>query len=333
MTILVTGAHGYVGDEVLRVLDAIGSDVVVSEVDWFPDARVLPATWDRPQLGDFRVLDRDDLTGIDAVIHLAAYSNDPIGSLSPDATDALNHAAAVAFAARAKRAGVRTFVQASTCSVYGSSGATEVDETSPCGPLTAYANAKRKAELGLQRHADERFRVAILRGATAFGPSGCPRTDLLLNELCAEAVCGRPLVLRSDGTSWRPFMPIEDFARALVTAALAPPAGGGSSHLWNIAPPEMQMTTREAAERAAAVAGTAGPRLAESGPGVDRRSYRVSGSSFPAAYPAFSYHDDFETCIARTVDAFSTIPTLDADLRADRFVRLAALGRRQPESA
>lgn len=329
----MTGGHGYVGDEVLRVLDDMGADVVVSEVDWFVDARVSPPRIDRPQLGDFRILQSDDLTGIDAVIHLAAYSNDPLGSLSPGVTDALNHTAAVDFAARARRAGVKSFVLASTCSVYGASGDTEVDETSPCSPLTAYACAKRSAELRMQRHADNGFRVSILRGATAFGPSGCPRTDLLLNELCAEAACGRPLVLRSDGTSWRPFMPVEGFARALVTAALAPPAGGGSSHLWNIAPPEMQMTTREAAARAAAVAGTAGPRPADSGPSVDQRSYRVSGNRFLAAYPAFTYQQDFESCIAATIDSFSKIPTLDADLRADRFVRVAALGRSRSDKA
>jgi nucleoside-diphosphate-sugar epimerase len=333
MAILVTGAHGYVGDEVLRVLDDMGADIVVSEVDWFPGARVVAPEIDRPQLGDFRILQRDDLTGIYAVIHLAAYSNDPLGSLSPGATDALNHTSVLAFAARAKRAGVQSFVQASTCSVYGSSGDVEVDENSSCAPLTAYAKAKRSAELRLQRQADDGFRVSILRGATAFGPSGCPRTDLLLNELCAEAVCGRPLVLRSDGTSWRPFMPVADFAQALVTAALTPPTGGGSSHLWNIAPPDMQMTTREAAERAAAVAGTAGPLLADSGAGVDQRSYRVSGSRFLAAYPEFSYQHDFESCIAATIDAFSKIPTLDADLRADRFVRLASLGRSRSDSA
>jgi nucleoside-diphosphate-sugar epimerase len=333
MAILVTGAHGYVGDEVLRVLDEAGSGTIVAEVDWFPEARVDEVRRDRPQLGDFRAIRLDDLAGIEAIIHLAAYSNDPLGSLAPDATDALNHTAAVALAGRAKLAGVRTFVQASTCSVYGASGATEVDESASCGPLTPYAAAKRSAEIGLQRHADERFRVAVVRGATAFGPSGCPRTDLLLNELCAEAVCGRPLVLRSDGMSWRPFMPVGDFARALVTAALAPPTGGGVSHLWNIAPPEMQMTTREAAERAAAVAGVAGPRLADSGPGVDARSYRVSGTLFPAAYPGFAYRHDFESCIAETIDAFARISTLDADLRADRFVRLASLGRQRSASA
>jgi nucleoside-diphosphate-sugar epimerase len=333
MAILVTGAYGYVGSQVLRELDDIGVDVVVSEVCWFPEAQVLPLSDERSHLGDFRALRVEDLTGIDAVIHLAAYSNDPIASLSPDATYALNHTAAVGFAARAKHARVRSFVQASTCSVYGSSGATEVDETSPCGPLTAYAKAKRHAELDLQHHADDGFRVAVLRGATAFGPSDCPRTDLLLNELCAEAVCGRPLVLRSDGTSWRPFMPVEDFARALVTAALAPPGDGGTAHLWNIAPPTMQMTTREAADRAAAIAGAPRPHLAESGPGVDQRSYRVAGTRFLAAYPGFSYQQDFESCIARTIDAFAKIPTLDADLRAQRFVRLAALGRNQSESA
>jgi nucleoside-diphosphate-sugar epimerase len=195
-------------------------------------------------------------------------------------------------------------------------------------PVTPYAAAKLAAETALLGLRDASFGVAILRGATAFGPSPVPRTDLLLNELCAEAACGRPLELQSDGQSWRPFMPVGDFARALCTAALQTPQDGADLPVWNIAPPQMQMTVRTATERAAAVAQTLPPRLGpQSAP--DRRSYRVSGARFVQAYPDFTYSDDFDGMIASTIREFKAIPTLAQDLRADRFVRLAQLKRAQ----
>jgi len=323
LRVLVTGSHGYVGSIVLMRLAEIGIDVNTADAGWFRGAYVQGPPQAVADTNDFRLLQPADLMAFDAIIHLAGYSNDPMGWLDRHETEQLNGIAAITLATKAKLAGVRRFVFSSTCSVYGDSGAQELDESGPTKPLTPYASAKLAAEKALLALQDNGFRVAILRGATAFGASPVPRTDLLLNELCAQAACARPIQLLSDGTSWRPFMPVDDFARALVTAALESPQTDCSVPIWNIAPPTMQMAVKEAAERAAAIGGAPPPCTGRNSQ-PDRRSYRVNGTRFLRAFPSFSYSTDFERQVASTISAFRAIPSLEADLRSDRFVRLAA---------
>ncbi|WP_083480235.1 SDR family oxidoreductase [Loktanella sp. 5RATIMAR09] len=323
MSFLVTGAQGYVGSVVAEQLADIGLGVNIVDAGWFRDAYVLEQKQTNANASDFRALQVSDLKGIDTVIHLAGYSNDPLGWLNEQDTYSLNEKATVAFAGIAKQAGVRTFVFSSTCSVYGASGAKNLDETGPTHPLTPYAGAKLAAEKALVALQDSQFRVAILRGATAFGASPVPRTDLLLNELCAKAACGQPIALQSDGTSWRPFMPVDDFARALVVAATDDPQCDRDVPIWNIAPPTMQMTVKDAAVRAASIGGAAPPIVASNSM-PDRRSYRVDGTRFLRAFPKYCYSEDFDRQVAKTVEKFRNIPTLAADLESDRFVRLAS---------
>lgn len=320
MKVIVTGAAGFVGACVIAALRARGHQVVACDIGWFSAARTDRAAY---VPCDFRQLRSVQLEGVAAIIHLAGFSNDPLGALAPDVTHALNTAATLDLARRARAAGVGAFVFASSCSVYGDSGAAALDEGAPIAPLTPYAQAKTDAETGLLALVTPQFRVAALRGATAFGPSACPRTDLLLNELCALAACGKPLTLTSDGQSWRPFMPVQDFARAFV-AALQPPALPTPRPIWNIAPPQMQMTVAQAAQRAARVAGAAPPVLGANA-GRDLRSYQVLGSAFSRAYPAFAYSDDFDAAVRETVASFRALPNLAGDLAARRFVRLANL--------
>lgn len=327
MNVLVVGAFGYVGQEVVRDLRERGIDTTVCDVGWYSDAITINTRTVETDLGDFRGLRRSDLVGIDAIIHLAAYSNDPLGSLSEAATLDLNFRSTVDFAALAKAAGVATFVFSSSCSVYGASGASMLDEAGPTNPLTPYAASKLHTETALRALGEPGFRTAALRGATAFGRSAAPRTDLLLNELCANAAVGRRLVLTSNGKSWRPFMPVADFARALVLAALEAPQSGTWAGLWNIAPPKMRMTVQEASSRAARVVGGESPNRAP-GSAVDDRSYRIEGSKFTKDYPSFVYSDDFDAVIRDTYAGFASLPTLQADLDRQRFVRLAALERR-----
>lgn len=324
MRVLVTGGWGYVGAQVVAALHRHRAKVEICDTGWFLGAHIHPPTGPAPC--DLRGLGPDDLVNFDVVIHLAAYSNDPLGALDPGQTEALNHHATLGLARSARQAGVQRFVFASTCSVYGASGQALLDEFSPAAPITPYAQAKRRAELGLLDLVRPGFDVAILRGATAYGFSDCPRGDLLLNEFCMLAALGRPLVLTSDGASWRPFMPVSLFAEALVTAALQPPRQNDGLPIWNIAPPAQQMTVAQAAIRAAAISGAPEPVFGAAMP-ADRRSYRVDGRRLASAWPQLAYRDDFDAQILASIAGFAALPGLAADLERQRFTRLAMLGK------
>jgi len=320
--ILVTGGWGYVGVHVVSELKRKNVLIDLCDTGWFLGAHTnLPLN---PTPRDFRSLSVTDLEGVDAIIHLAGLSNDPLGSLHARQTDALNHQATLALAQTAKQAGVSRFIFASTCSVYGASGATQLDEFSPTAPITPYGEAKRKAELGLISMQSAGFSIAILRGATAYGFSACPRSDLLLNEFCTMAALGRQFALTSDGASWRPFMPVDLFAKSLTAAALAPPELDDGLPIWNIAPPSQQMTVADAVHRAAQACGAPPPIFGAHLP-ADQRSYRVDGSRFADAYPSVPYLDDFDAQITHAVSAFSKLPTLAKDLSEQRFIRLNML--------
>lgn len=326
MKVLVTGADGYIGPAVLSTLTRARVDTQSCDIGWFASARVERGAWREPDHLDFTSLSVADLASSDAVIHLAGYSNDPLGHLHPGETMRLNFHETIRLAQRARAAGVRTFVFASSCSVYGDSGAAVAQESQSLAPLTPYARSKALAEAALLELQTGSFRVAILRGATVFGASPVPRTDLLLNEFCAYAALGRSAVLNSTGESWRPFMPVGDFARALVCAATYAPANSDRRPIWNIAPPKMQRTVRDAANLTAEVAGLPRPNMAQDAP-KDARSYRVDGTQFLRDFKMFDYSPDFRVQLAACMMSFERIPTLERDLAADRFIRLETVRR------
>jgi nucleoside-diphosphate-sugar epimerase len=326
MKILLTGAGGYIGPDILGNLENAGVEVRTCDIGWFTGASVRNGPWTTPDVADFTGISTSQLESVNAVIHLAGYSNDPLGHLHPEETDRLNFRATVDLARRARDAGVGAFVFASSCSVYGNSGDAVADEGRRPSPLTPYALSKALAEEALLELQTPNFRVALLRGATAFGASPVPRTDLLLNEFCAEAALGQSAVLTSTGESWRPFMPVSDFSRALCTAALHAPADATRRPVWNIAPPTMQMMVREAANLTAKIAQLPPPRIA-SGAAQDGRSYRVDGSRFTVDFPTYRYSSDFEAQLRFCMESFGRIETLRDDLRTKRFVRLEALRR------
>jgi nucleoside-diphosphate-sugar epimerase len=222
--VLVTGHEGYIGPILTPLLRAAGHEVVGLDSGLFRECSIWPLPSVPTIRKDIRDLEAGDLAGFDAVIHLAALSNDPLGDLNPTLTYEINHLATVRLAVLARAAGVGRFLYASTCSVYGAAGDAFLDESSPFNPVTPYAESKMRSEQDLARLADDRFSPVFLRAATAYGASPLLRFDLVVNNLVAWAAATGLVFLKSLGTSWRPLVHIEDIARAYLALLQAPRA-------------------------------------------------------------------------------------------------------------
>jgi nucleoside-diphosphate-sugar epimerase len=224
MRVLVTGHHGYIGSVVGPMLYEAGHEVVGLDAFYYRGCDFGESEFPfEERQADVRDVTTDDLDGFDAIVHLAALSNDPLGDLSSDWTYDVNLHGTLHLAARAKEAGVERFVFASSCSMYGAaSGDDLLDETAPLRPLTPYAESKVAAEVGLSKLADDRFSPIHLRNATAYGASPRLRLDVVLNNLAGWAFTTGKIKILSDGTAWRPIVHIRDIGRAALGALEAP---------------------------------------------------------------------------------------------------------------
>lgn len=284
--ILVTGSRGYVGMRLAPALATAGHQVVGLDTDLYRRCLFGTApeeTQDRVVSRDIRDVTLDDLEGFDAVVHLAGLSNDPLGDLDPALTVAINEAATLRLASLARRAGVRRFIFASSCSVYGASGDAVVDERSTPRPLTPYARSKAAAEEGLLALASREFSPVLLRYATAYGPSPRLRFDLLVNNLAAWVVATGCIRLKSDGAAWRPLVHVEDMCQAVVSVLDAPRAVV-HGEIYNVGSTEENHRVRDVAAQLAAV--WTGARVERAaGAGRDPRSYRVSCEKLARTFP------------------------------------------------
>jgi nucleoside-diphosphate-sugar epimerase len=234
---------------------------------------------------DTRDVEADDLAGFDAVLHLAALSNDPLGNLNSSLTDDINHRASVRMAKLARDAGVRRFVFASSCSNYGQAGDEMIDEGGALNPVTAYGESKVMSERGISRLASDDFCPVFLRPATAYGVSPRLRFDIVLNNLVAWAFTTGKIHLKSDGTPWRPIVHIEDISRAFI-AALEAPTEVVFNEAFNVGQTAHNYRIRDLAEIVAGVVPGCTIEFADDA-GPDKRSYRVSFEKIRTKLPAF----------------------------------------------
>jgi nucleoside-diphosphate-sugar epimerase len=263
------------------------------------------------------------LDGVDTIIHLAAISNDPMGNLFEDVTREINARATIQLAREAKRAGVKSFVFASSCSMYGMADDTPRTETSALNPMTAYARSKVEAEEGLRGLASADFTVTCLRFATACGMSERLRLDLVVNDFVACAVATKTISILSDGTPWRPLIHVDDMARAFEWAISRSAAHGqflavntGSS-VWNYRVIELAQAVAATLPGVSVSVGSTAP--------VDSRSYRVDFSLYAQLAPNHQPHVDLPAAIRGLNDGLTSMDFRDANFRTSHLVRLEVL--------
>ncbi|WP_181789807.1 NAD-dependent epimerase/dehydratase family protein [Streptomyces phytophilus] len=324
MRVLLTGHQGYLGTVMAPRLRAAGHEVAGLDAGLFADCVLGPPPADPPgRQVDLRDVTAAHLAGVDAVVHLAALSNDPLGSLAPELTYDINHHASVRLARLARDAGVRRFLYASTCSVYGAAGGGElVAEEAPLRPVTPYAESKVRVEDDLHALADGDFSPVYMRNATAFGFSPRLRADIVLNNLVGHALLSGEVLVLSDGTPWRPLVHAADIARAF-TAALAAPREAVHDRAFNIGSEFNNVTVAEIAEQVAAA--VPGSRVVITGEtGADPRSYRVDFSRFRTALPGFDCEWTVKQGALELADAYRAHGLTREDFER-RFTRLAVL--------
>ncbi|HEX6357343.1 SDR family oxidoreductase [Actinophytocola sp.] len=330
MRVLLTGHKGYLGTVMAPVLRAAGHEVVGLDSGLFDRCLLGPAPQDPPgHTVDLRDVHLSHVEGFDAVIHLAALSNDPLGALAPDLTYDINHRASTRLARLARDAGVSRFLYASTCSVYGASGGDGlVNEDAPLRPVTPYAESKVRVEDDLHALADDHFTPVYLRNATAFGYSPRLRADIVLNNLVGHAFLSGEVLVLSDGTPWRPLVHAEDIARAFA-AALAAPREAVHDKAFNIGTERNNVTVAEIANEV--VEAVPGSTLRITGEaGADPRSYRVDFSRFRAAIPGFDCKWSIKDGALELAEAYQK-HGLTRETFERRFTRLAWLKDRSAD--
>ena len=324
MRVLVTGHLGYIGTIMTPMLLDAGHEVVGLDTELYAactfgdEDRIVPVPTIRK---DIRNVTAEDLSGFEAVIHLAGLSNDPLGDLNPALTDEVNHLASVQLARTAKEAGVRRFIFSSSCSNYGAAGEDWLTEDSPLNPVTPYGVSKVQVEQAVRSLADATFCPTFPRSGTAYGVSPRLRFDLVLNNLTAWAYTTGQVFLKSDGMSLRPIVHIEDISRAFL-AILHAPEDVVRNAVFNIGTTTENYRVSEIAEIVASVVPGSRVEYAE-GAGPDKRNYRVDCNRLARTLPEFKPQWTARRGAEELYEAFQRTGITVDDFEGPRFKRIA----------
>ena len=313
MRLLVTGHKGYIGTILVPMLTSQDHDVVGLDTDLY-----LRCTFGNHLLEvnsnykDLRDIEAKDVEGFDAIIHLAALSNDPLGNLNPDLTYEINHQASVKLAKLAKEAGVKRYLFSSSCSTYGAAGEEMLTEDAEFNPVTPYGYSKVLVEKEVSELADDNFSPTFLRNATAYGVSPRLRFDIVLNNLVAWAYSTGRVLIKSDGTPWRPIIHIEDISRAFI-AVLNAPREVIHNQAFNVGRNDQNYRIRELAEIVKETVPGCEIEYAEDA-GPDKRTYRVDFSKIAKMLPEFIPQWDARKGAQELYEAYQKV-----DLKLDEF--------------
>ena len=338
MKILITGNMGYIGPCVVSHLNACRpeAELIGLDMGYFANCltneKMLPeCKVDVQYFADVRQLAAEHLNNVDAVIHLAAISNDPMGHTFENMTFEINHRASVNLAQKAKEAGAAGFVFASSCSMYGAAEEAARDESSPLNPLTAYAKSKVYTEQDLAKLAGNGFQVTSLRFSTACGMSDRLRLDLVLNDFVAGAVASGKITILSDGTPWRPLIHVRDMARAIEWAISRDAKDGGNFLAVNVGCNEWNFQVKDLAAAVAKVIPDVKVSINKDAE-PDKRSYRVDFSRFKKLAPDHQPRVELTSAIEELRDGLRGMGFKDQNFRDSRFMRLKVLNHlRQAE--
>ncbi len=331
MKILITGNMGYVGPLVVQRLreahpsaELVGYDMgyfshCLTGVTRFPESYL-----DVQYFGDIRAVHADVLRGVDAIVHLCAISNDPMGAMFESVTLDINHRASMDLATQAKQAGVRRFVFASSCSVYGCAEGGPRREEDELNPLTAYAKSKVNTERDLLALASEGFTVTCLRFATACGMSDRLRLDLVLNDFVAGALVSQRINILSDGTPWRPLIHVRDMARAIDWAIQRDHRDGGTHLTLNVGSDRWNYQVKELASAVAKLVPNVEVSINKDAQ-PDKRSYRVNFDRFTKLAQGFLPMVDLHQAVVDLRDGLTAMNFRDPEFRTGGFMRLVTL--------